>query len=266
MKGKYLTLIGTALILVLTSKTAVGQASKFRVQQINDASGGPAVTPSTGQPISQGSSTSTSTSTPPKLRPDVLKILCTDFPQNSQCQTSSAAPDAQSGTTSDPGKKPKKRKHKKDDPSGTSTPGTAPSDTGTPGSGRGAPPDSVNPLSAPSNGTTPDKPGKTTSPDSSGTTPLPGSGGSGSQQNITPGTPSDTGTPGSGTGTPPDSSTPSGGTSSPGDSGTSGGSGTQKVTPSGGSQLNPPDSGTPGSSGSQLNSPAGSGTPSGSQP
>ncbi len=306
MKGKYLTLIGTALILALTSKAVDAQASKFSVQQINDASGGPAVTPSTGQPISQGSSTSTSSSTPRKLRPDVLKILCRDFPQNSQCQESSAAtPSPTSGSTSEP--KPPGRHHKKPkkgqgaDTPGTATPGTAPSDTGTPGSGRGAPPDSVTPL-APGSGTgTPDNtnPSGTPNPGNSG------SPGSGTQQNApgtaTPGTaPSDTGTPGSGRGTPPDSTTPlspksetgnpgqikpgkrnsgadsnpTSGTSSPSPTDVSpstpggsitpdSGSGTQRITPGGsGSQLTPPtDSSTPGSSGSQLNSPTGSGTP-----
>ncbi|MBR8834677.1 MAG: hypothetical protein DSM106950_11720 [Stigonema ocellatum SAG 48.90 = DSM 106950] len=234
MKGKYLTLMGTALILVLSSKAVDAQAAKFRVQQINDASGGPAVTPSTGEPISQAPSTSTSESKPRKLRPDVLKILCQDFPLNSQCQGSSATkPDSSSGSTSETGKKPKPEKLPN-----TTTPGTAPSDTGTPGSRRGLPPDSA-PLSNPPGGPgTPDNtnPSGTSNPPSDSGTP-----GSSTQEKVptttTPGTaPSDTGTPGSRRGLPPDSAplSPPSGTGTP-----------DNTTPSGGT--NPGDSSAPGS-------------------
>jgi len=185
MKGKYLTLIGTALTLALTSNVAHAQASKFRVQQLNESAGQP-VQASTGEAISQA----TAQPAPEhKLRSDVLKILCQDFPLNSRCQGSAA-----SSSTSDT--KPSDTKKNPDSTPGNATPGQAPSETGTPGSRKGAPPDSA-PLSpTPGSGTqkiTPDSGSQLTPPSDSST---PGS-------TTTPSTGSPTQVPGTGSGTTP---------------------------------------------------------------
>ena len=79
-----------------------------------------------------------------KLRPDVLKILCQDFPLNSRCQGASSNSSTSNTKPSDTKKNPD-----------NNTPGTAPIDTGTPGIRRGAPPDSA-PLSPTPGGVTPD--------------------------------------------------------------------------------------------------------------
>lgn len=152
MKGRSLTLLGTALMLALTSHVAVAQSTKFRVLEQDQSA-----SPSNEQILSQASQVPGSAGqTPPrKLRPDVKKILCTDFPLNSQCQeTSATTPGGSTSTETKPSdtpteKKPRHRKKKPRNSDTPTTPGSAPSDTGTPGSQTGGPPDSTNPPSSP---------------------------------------------------------------------------------------------------------------------
>ncbi|MDF5721747.1 MAG: hypothetical protein PUP91_14965 [Rhizonema sp. PD37] len=231
MKGKYLTLIGTALTLALTSNVAVAQSTKFRVlEQTQSAS------PSNDQTLSQATQVPGSPGQTPerKLRPDVLKILCADFPLNSRCQDTSATKPGGSTSTdvkpsdAPPEKKPRNRKKPRTQDNTPTTPGSAPSDVGTPGSQTGGPPDNTNPPSSPPGTGTPNNlspsgtPGSSDSPPGGlpPTAPSAPNNSSGGSNQITPNTgvpstpttpgsaPSDTGTPGSQTGAPPDSTNP----------------------------------------------------------
>ncbi|ARV60896.1 hypothetical protein BZZ01_21790 [Nostocales cyanobacterium HT-58-2] len=168
MNGKYLTLIGTALTVALTSNVAVAQVAKF--QQIAQSTSGQSSTPS--KEI--------------KLSPRVNKEkFCKDYPLNSLCTKASGT--SGSGSTTETQTKPSD--------GGTAIPGKAPAEPGTLNTPGGtadvAPPPTGNP-STPS-GETP-----TTPPESTPTTP-------GSEQKIqqdgttgTPGTtaPSDSSVPG----------------------------------------------------------------------
>jgi hypothetical protein len=198
MKGKYFSLIGTALTLALTSKVAVAQANKVSIQQIKN---------STGQLIiSEGTGDSDKKPAAEKpLRADVLKILCQDFPLNSRCQGTA---DNSKGSTSESKKKP-------DNSGGTATPGTAPSDAGTPGSNTGAPPDSA-PLNPPPNTGTPDNTNPSGAPGgtSGGSNQVTPPGGAGTTPSTPPSPDSNTNTtPGTGTG---NQSNPPGDSSNPG--------------------------------------------------
>ena len=65
MKGKYLTLIGTALTLALTTNVAVAESSK--------------------SPLVESDSLSMNAPTEIKLSPEGMKILCERSPLNSRC-------------------------------------------------------------------------------------------------------------------------------------------------------------------------------------
>ncbi|MEA5573767.1 hypothetical protein [Calothrix sp. UHCC 0171] len=145
MKGKFLTLVGTALSLALSCSVANAQSSKFPELQAQNSS----------------------TSAPDKkLAPDVMEILCKNFPLNSRCQSDADAktpstpsegttettpesttttpdsgtqvtPPADSGTTdggsTTPAPLPGSTVPDNTNPSGTSTPDSnIPSDSGTP--------------------------------------------------------------------------------------------------------------------------------------
>lgn len=108
MNGKYLTLIGTALTLALTSNVALAQSSKFETAQSGGQSGGQ----------------STSSPGEVKLSPRVdKKKFCTDFPLNSRCQGEAASTPSSSGSSSDTQKQPAD--------GSTAVPGKAPNDPGT---------------------------------------------------------------------------------------------------------------------------------------
>ncbi|MDP5338917.1 MAG: hypothetical protein NWQ28_10135, partial [Nodularia sp. (in: cyanobacteria)] len=65
MLGKYLTLIGTALTLALTTNVAVAESSK--------------------SPVAESDSLSINAPTEIKLSPEGMKILCERSPLNSRC-------------------------------------------------------------------------------------------------------------------------------------------------------------------------------------
>ncbi|MBD2387352.1 hypothetical protein [Cylindrospermum sp. FACHB-282] len=86
MKGKSLTLIGTAITLALTSNVAVGQSSK--------------------SPIDESSNSSITSPTEIKLSPEGMKILCEHFPLNSRCPGGTAINSSSPSNTKIPFVKP----------------------------------------------------------------------------------------------------------------------------------------------------------------
>ncbi|MBC1217493.1 hypothetical protein GNE08_25130, partial [Trichormus variabilis ARAD] len=148
MKGKSLTLIGTALTLALTANFAVAQSSKSQ--------------------IAQSSESSTSSPTEIQLSPEGFEILCKRFPLNSRCQGNSAVtPSGSSNTTVDT------------QPASSETPATTAPDSTTLPAPSETPattaPDSTT-LPAPSETPETTAPGSTTLPAPSETpvTPAPG--------------------------------------------------------------------------------------------
>ncbi|YAF94665.1 MAG: hypothetical protein AB3A66_18985 [Nodularia sp. CChRGM 3473] len=79
MKGKSLTLMGTALTLALTTNVAFAQSSKSSIADSN--------------------SLSTSSPTEIKLSPEGMKILCERSPLNSRCPGGTAVISPASGST-----------------------------------------------------------------------------------------------------------------------------------------------------------------------
>lgn len=86
MKGKSLTLIGTAITLALTTNVAVAQSSK--------------------SPIDESSSSSITSPTEIKLSPEGMKILCEHFPLNSRCPGGTAINSSTPSNTKIPEVKP----------------------------------------------------------------------------------------------------------------------------------------------------------------
>lgn len=143
MKGKFLTLTGTALTLALTSNIAAAQITKF--------------------PELSQQQTETTAKTPEiKLSPEGKKILCEYFPLNSRCQGTSSNTTTPDSTTTPA-------------PDSTTTPApdsTTPEDT-TPS------PDSTSPtqITPAPDSTVPAPDSTTPSPDSMNPTQMtPGSG------------------------------------------------------------------------------------------
>lgn len=143
MKGKFLTLTGTALTLALTSNIAAAQITKF--------------------PELSQQQTETTAKTPEiKLSPEGMKILCEYFPLNSRCQGTSSNTTTPDSTTTPA-------------PDSTTTPApdsTTPEDT-TPS------PDSTSPtqITPAPDSTVPAPDSTTPSPDSMNPTQMtPGSG------------------------------------------------------------------------------------------
>jgi hypothetical protein len=100
MKGKFLTLVGTALTLALTSNVAVAQSTKFLIAQ-----------------QSQPSSGSSSSAPEIKLSPQGMEILCKYYPLNSRCANNAGATQqSPSGRSTETQKKPAD--------SGSANPGT----------------------------------------------------------------------------------------------------------------------------------------------
>jgi hypothetical protein len=194
MKGKYFTLIGTALTLALSSNIAVAQSTKF--------------------PELQADKETKSSPQEKELTPDVMEILCKNFPLNSRCPGGTAVKPV-SGD------------------SGAGAPVVNPPDSGT----QVAPPPEV-PTPAPEATPPASAPEVPPAPDS-GTTPMTPPAGTGSPEKITP-VPG-TGTPDGNTSPAPEvPPTPDSGTTpmTP-PSGSSNGD-TNKITPV-------PSSGTPDS-------------------
>jgi hypothetical protein len=257
MKAKYLTLVGTALTIALSSNVAVAQSTKFpQLQQEKEAKSSPQ---------------------DKELAPDVMEILCKNFPLNSRCPGGTAVKPVEGGTpdnsgtqvTPPPSEVPKPEGNITTPDSGV-TPVTPPSGTGSP---EKITPDPLPDTTKPEGNTSP-------TPDS-GVTPMTPPSGTGSPEKITPDPLPDTTkpegntsptpdsgvtpmTPPSGTGSPekitpeplPDTTKPEGNTSPTPDSGVtpikpSGSSGgdTNKITPVPGTQtpgsLNPSGTGKP---------------------
>ncbi|MEO1558717.1 MAG: hypothetical protein AAFS12_03455, partial [Cyanobacteria bacterium J06632_19] len=82
MKGKFITLIGTALTLALSSTVAVAQSTKFPERDF----------PQREEPtkVSQADDTIVAAAEE-KLSPDAMEILCKRFPLNSRCSGADAA-------------------------------------------------------------------------------------------------------------------------------------------------------------------------------
>jgi len=80
MKSKFVTLIGTALTLALSSTVAVAQSNKFPNQ---DLPSGEATT-ETSEPSADG--TNLVAAAEEKLSPQAMEILCVRFPLNSRCE------------------------------------------------------------------------------------------------------------------------------------------------------------------------------------
>jgi hypothetical protein len=225
MKGKYFTLIGTALTLALSSNIAVAQSTKF--------------------PELQADKETKSSPQEKELTPDVMEILCKKSPLNSRCPGGTAVKPASTATPPEnetqvappsepPAPAPEAAPPAPDSP--MTTPPDAPPAPGsgvtpmTPPSGTGSP-EKITPL--PSTGS-PD--GNTSPTPDSGVTPMtpPSSPSNGDTNKITP-------IPSTGT---PDSVTPSNPEKPLNNSGKTDGNVITlpegKVRPNNGSQLNLP--------------------------
>ena len=82
MKGKFLTLIGTALTLALSSTVAVAQSTKFPNRNFPEREEPTTVSESDDSIVAASEE---------KLSPDAMKILCVRFPQNSRCEGANAS-------------------------------------------------------------------------------------------------------------------------------------------------------------------------------
>jgi hypothetical protein len=81
MKGKFLTLIGTALTLALSSTVAVAQSTKFPNRDF----------PEREEPTSVSETDDTIVAAAEEeLSPDAMEILCVRFPLNSRCSGANA--------------------------------------------------------------------------------------------------------------------------------------------------------------------------------
>ncbi|MGF1674809.1 MAG: hypothetical protein ACFCUV_14160, partial [Rivularia sp. (in: cyanobacteria)] len=80
MKSKFVTLIGTALTLALSSTVAVAQSNKFPERNLPSGE----ATTETSEPSADGSNMVAAAEE--KLSPDAMEILCVRFPLNSRCE------------------------------------------------------------------------------------------------------------------------------------------------------------------------------------
>lgn len=137
MKGKFLTLVGTALTLALTSNVAVAQSTKFLIAQ-----------------QSQPSSESSTSAPEIKLSPQGMEILCKYYPLNTRCAKNAGA------TQQSPSQRSTETQTKPAD-AGSANPGTT----------RAEPRPSVTDPNAPGNV---NQPGALTDPSAPNTSPEPG--------------------------------------------------------------------------------------------
>mgnify|MGYP001795045790 CR=1 FL=1 len=82
MKGKIITLIGTALTLALSSTVAVAQSTKFPDRDFPEREEPTSVSESDDDIVAAAEE---------ELSPDAMEILCVRFPLNSRCQGANAA-------------------------------------------------------------------------------------------------------------------------------------------------------------------------------
>jgi hypothetical protein len=164
MKGKYFTLIGTALTLALSSNIAVAQSTKF--------------------PELQADKETRISSQDKELTPDVIEILCKKSPLNSRCPGGTAVkPVSGDSGTGAPAVNPPESETQVAPPPEVPTsapeatpPASAPEVTPAPDSG-------TTPMTPPAGTGSPEK--ITPAPDS-GTTPMTPPAGTGSPEKITP--------------------------------------------------------------------------------
>ncbi|NJL80201.1 MAG: hypothetical protein HC917_17675 [Richelia sp. SM2_1_7] len=77
MKSKFVTLIGTALTLALSSTVAVAQSTKFPEREFPEREAPTEVSESDDALVAAAEE---------KLSPDAMEILCVRFPLNSRCE------------------------------------------------------------------------------------------------------------------------------------------------------------------------------------
>ncbi|WP_016951529.1 hypothetical protein [Anabaena sp. PCC 7108] len=109
MKGKFLTLIGTALTLVLTTNVAMAESSQSPVAE-------------------ESSSSSTNSPTEIKMSPLGMKILCERFPLNSRCPGGTPLNSSIPTSTAEPATTPAESTTS---PESTAEPATTPAESGT---------------------------------------------------------------------------------------------------------------------------------------
>ena len=91
MKGKFLTLIGTALTLALSSTVTVAQSTKFPSRDFPEREEPTKFAESDDNLVAAAEE---------KLSPDAMEILCVRFPLNSRCSGANAAtPSPEESTT-----------------------------------------------------------------------------------------------------------------------------------------------------------------------
>ncbi|MBD2628119.1 hypothetical protein [Trichormus variabilis] len=137
MKGKFLTLIGTALTLALTTNVAMAESSQSPMSE-------------------ESSSSSTNSPTEIKMSPLGMKILCERFPLNSRCPGGTALNSPIPTSTTEPAATPTENGTS---PESTTVPGTTPPESGT----------------SPESTTVPAIPNSPDAGNSSNLTPMPGS-------------------------------------------------------------------------------------------
>ena len=81
MKGKFLTLIGTALTLALSSTVTVAQSTKFPERDFPEREEPTSISESDDNLVAAAEE---------ELSPDAMKILCVRFPLNSRCSGANA--------------------------------------------------------------------------------------------------------------------------------------------------------------------------------
>ncbi|MEM6755258.1 MAG: hypothetical protein AAF630_20080, partial [Cyanobacteria bacterium P01_C01_bin.38] len=82
MKGKLLTLIGTALTLALSSTVTVAQSTKFPSRDFPEREEPTSISESDDNLVAAAEE---------ELSPDAMEILCVRFPLNSRCSGANAA-------------------------------------------------------------------------------------------------------------------------------------------------------------------------------
>ncbi|MGB6297937.1 MAG: hypothetical protein WBF90_17370, partial [Rivularia sp. (in: cyanobacteria)] len=145
MKGKLLTLIGTALTLALSSTVTVAQSTKFPSRNFPEREGPSKVSESDDSIVAAADE---------ELSPDAMEILCVRFPLNSRCSGANAvtpsSEDTEDTTEDIPSEDSFSPDNSIDTTPGAPLPGTTP--------------EGITPIpSAPLPGTTPE-----------GVTPMPG--------------------------------------------------------------------------------------------
>lgn len=163
MKSKFVTLIGTALTLALSSTVAVAQSTKFPEREFPEREAPTEVSESDDALVAAAEE---------KLSPDAMEILCVRFPLNSRCEGKAEATTSPENTNTEEITPPD---NTIETTPGAPLPGTTPEGEVAPSEEEDAPtnmtpmPGGVTPEAAPSEDDAPtnmNQPGDTTLPDS----------------------------------------------------------------------------------------------------